>query len=186
MPRVPLLNEATMGEASAELFESLPAKLNIFRVMAHADTTFAPQLALGAAILSRQNLGHRERELLILLVAHLEGGEYEWFQHVPIALGVGVPQTQIDAIQNDGVPAGVFSDREQALLEFGRQVIQSVRVSDEAFTEMKRHFTDGEIVEATLAIGFYMTMARLTEVTQTELDVADGIKAFESLQEAEE
>lgn len=181
MARVTLLSEEAMGAAAKELFSSLPAKLNIFRTMAHAETTFPSQLRLGSAILSRQTLGHLERELLVLLVASLEGGEYEWHQHVPIARAVGISTSQIEAIQSEELTGDIFSDREKSLLAFGRQVVVDVRVQDDVFEHVRQYFTEQEVVEAILAIGFYMTMARLTEVAQTELDAADGVKAFNFL-----
>lgn len=115
------------GEEARSVLEALPAQLNIFRVMAHADTCFAPQLQLGAAILTRQAPGHADRELLILLVARLEGGDYEWHQHCPIALAVGVDQSRIDAIRRLDLGSSHFAERERALLAFGRQVTEDVR-----------------------------------------------------------
>lgn len=184
MARLPLIDpETATGDAAAAL-AATPVKLNIFRMMAHAQTCILPQMMLGGAILAHQALGHRERELLILLIAHLEGGAYEWRQHVPIALGIGVPQAQIDALERTDLTASVFSDSERALLAFGRQVIEDVRVDDSVFAEARRHFSPREIVEAILAVGYYMTMTRLTEVTQTDLDPAAGMSVFNSAQGA--
>ena len=141
-----------------------------------------PQVRLGAAILSDQELSHSNRELLILLVAQLEGGEYEWIQHVPIALGVGVLQQQIDALEAGNLTDAAFGSAEKALLAFGKEVIENVRVANTTFAEVKAHFSDREVVEAILAIGFYMTMARLTEVTETDLDPAAGMAVFDNAQ----
>ena len=68
----------------------------------------------------------------------------------------------------------------QALLAFGREVIENVRVAEPVFAEMRKHFSEQEIVEAILAIGFYMTMARLTEATDVDLDPAAGMTLYES------
>ena len=183
MARLPLIEpEAATGEAKLAL-EAVPAKLNIFKMMAHAETTIAPQLRLGAAILTQQKLGHVERELLILLVAKLEGGEYEWVQHVPIAKGVGATEAQIAAIEALDLTADAFSDAERALLAFGRQTVETVRVEPSVFTAVRAHFSSQEIVEAILAMGFYMTMARLTEATETDLDAAAGMTVFDKAQE---
>ncbi len=49
--------------------------LNIFKMMANADTLIVPVTRLGGAILSRQKLDAKLRELVILQVApHIEGG----------------------------------------------------------------------------------------------------------------
>lgn len=186
MARVPLLTPESAGEEARSILAALPTPLNIFRVMAHADTCFGPQLQLGAAILTRQQLGHAERELLILLVARLEGGEYEWHQHDPIARAVGVDPARIEAIERLELGSDHFSERERALLAFGRQVVEDVRADAAAFAALKRHLSDREIVEAILTLGFYMTMARLTEATETDLDAAEGHRVFEMARSAAE
>ena len=182
MARLPLLNAENTSGDTKKVLEALPVKLNIFRMMAHAETCLVPQIRLGSTILRDQELSHSNRELLILLVAQLEGGEYEWIQHVPIALGVGVSQKQIDALEAENLADATFGYSEKALLAFGKEVIENVRVSGATFAEVKAHFSDREVVEAILAIGFYMTMARLTEATETDLDPAAGMTVFDNAQ----
>ncbi len=180
MARLPLIDPEVMTGDVGKAMASLPVKLNIFRMMAHAETCMIPQMRLGGAILAKQELSHAMREMLILLVAKLEGGEYEWKQHVPIALGVGVPQAQIDALEAGYVAAPAFNDAEQAMLAFATQSIENVRIDQAVFDAAHAHFSDREIVEAILAIGFYMTMARLTEATETDLDPAAGMSVFDN------
>ena len=180
MARLPLIDpEATSGDMRAS-FDRMPIKLNIFRMMAHAQANFIPAMRFANSILHRQKLSHVNRELLILQVAQWEHGAYEWRQHVPIALGVGVAQRQIDCIEQGKYDGVAFSATEQALLAFGREVIENVRVSEPVFAEMRKHFSEQEIVEAILAIGFYMMMARLTEATDVGLDPAAGMTLYES------
>lgn len=180
MSRLPLVDpEQTTGELRAA-FDKMPLKLNIFRMMAHAETCALPLMRLGNAILHRQTLGERPRELLILQVARIEGGTYEWRQHVAIAEGVGVSTGQIEAIEHGRYDDAAFSAAERALLAFGRSVIESVRVDAEVFAEAQRHYSDREIVEAILTVGFYMMMARLTEATETDLDPAVGMTLYAS------
>ena len=180
MARLPLVDpESTDGDIRAS-FDRMPVKLNIFRMMAHAEANMIPTMRLGNSILHRQKLTAGSRELLILQAAHLEGGEYEWRQHVPIALGVGVSQMQIDAVKRSDYGDASFDESEQSLLAFGREVIENVRVPDLVFENVRAHFDEREIVEAIVAIGFYMMMARLTEATQTDLDPAAGMAVFDS------
>jgi len=117
---------------------------------------------------------------LILQVAHIEGGEYEWRQHVPIALGVGVTQPQIDALERGDYVAAAFNEGERALLAFGREVVENVRVGEAVFAGVRKHFSDQEIVESIFTVGCYMMMARLTEATETDLDPAAGMAVFDS------
>jgi alkylhydroperoxidase family enzyme len=157
----------------------MPVKLNIFRMMAHAEANMIPAMRLGNSILHKQKLSTVNRELLILQVAQLEGGAYEWRQHVPIGLGVGVTQRQIDCLERGNYDADAFSEAERALLAFSKQVVENVRVPEAVFAAMRRHFAEQGIVETIFAIGFYMMMARLTEATETDLDPAAGMRLFE-------
>ena len=179
MARLPLIDPAaTSGDMRAS-FDRMPVVLNIFRMMAHAEANFIPAMRFANSILHRQKLSHVNRELLILQVAQWEHGAYEWRQHVPIALGVGVTQKQIDCIEQGKYEDAAFNAAEQALLAFGREVIENVRVAEPVFAAMRKHFSEQEIVESILAIGFYMTMARLTEATDVDLDPAAGMTVFE-------
>jgi len=181
MARLPFIDPATATGEAAEALRKVSNPLNIFRMAANAETLYRPAMRLGGAILSKQELGERERELLILQVANLEGGEYEWNQHDPIAIGVGVPRAQIEALAEGDITSKVFSDAEKALLAFSREVTQNVRVKDATFAAVRDHFSDREIVEAIFTIGFYMMMARLTEATETDIDPPAGMRVVDSL-----
>lgn len=181
MARLPLIDPAAASGDAGKVLQSMPNALNIFRMMANAETMIKPAVKLGGAILSRQELGARERELLILQVANLEGGEYEWNQHDPIAEGVGVPREQIEALAKGNTTSGVFSAAEQALLAFSKEVIENVRVKDETFAAAHEHFSDREMVEIIFTIGFYMMMARLTEATEVDIDPPAGMAVVDSI-----
>ncbi len=179
MARLPLIDpETTSGDIRAS-FDRMPVKLNIFRMMAHAEANMIPAMRLGNSILHKQKLSAVNRELLILQAARLEGGAYEWRQHVPIALGVGCTQAQVDAVERGDYDAAALNESERALLKFGREVVENVRVPEAIFAAARTHFSDQEIVESIVALGFYMMMARVTEATETDLDPAAGMTAYD-------
>ena len=168
------------GEASAFL-ERSGVMLNLFKVLAHAETSISPQMGLGAAILTRQQLPDRSRELLILLVAALAKAPYEWAQHAPIARALGVNEDQINAIRKLDLRTS-FDQADRDLLAFGRQVVVDAQVDDATFARARSSLSDREIVEAILAIGFYMTMCRLLNVAGAPLDTDPdlGLKIFKA------
>ena len=47
------------------------------------------------------------------------------------------------------------------------------------FAVARKHFSDQEIVESIVTLGFYMMMARLTEATETDLDPAAGMQVYD-------
>lgn len=170
MARLSYIDPTTAAPGVREAFGLLPVHLNVFKMMAHAETCFGPFLQLGAAILGQQQLEASLRELMILRVARLSSAEYEWVQHEAIARGVGVTDAQIEAISRGRIEADCFTAIESLVLRFTTEAVERVKVSTATFAEMQRHFSPREIVELLLAIGFYMTVARVTESTETDVE----------------
>ena len=176
MPLIPYADTAALPDAARQAFDALPRKLNIFRIWANAATLFVPGLGFGGAILSKEMLGKDLRELIILAVARLEGGIYEWVQHVPIGKRAGCNDAQIaalEALRFDD--AATFDVRARAMLELVREVVRDVKAGEATVEEAKRHFCPQEIVEIILTAGFYMTMARMTETTRVDVDAPEGV-----------
>lgn len=137
------------------------------QVMMQAPTASRAYRPFIEAIFAQLQLPAYDRELAVLYTVHIERGEYEWVQHVHIASAVmGVPQAQIDAIASDDVASSIFSDKHRALLAFTRQVVQNVRVDDDVFEEMAKHYPMRELVETMFTIGSYMLLARISEVAR--------------------
>ncbi len=181
MARLPYVELESAPDAVRQTLERLPIQLNIFRMMAHAETCFRPLLRLGTAILSEQQLDPRLRELAILRIAQLSGARYEWVQHEPIAKGVGASDAQVAALARGAIDDASFSAVDRLVLRFTTEVVSTVKASDPTFAEMQRHFSPREIVELLLAIGFYMTIARLAETTATDVDMPAGMTVVDSL-----
>lgn len=177
MARLPYVDPENAPAPVREALDALPAQLNIFRVLAHAETCFRPFLRLGQAILTQQELDARLRELAILEVARLTPAEYEWIQHVAIARAVGVRDEQIEALERGDAEADCFSDDERLVLRFTAETLRDAKPSDATFEAAAERFTPREIVELTLAIGYYMAIARVMEVAQVDLDepLADAL-----------
>ena len=157
-----------------EMLGRLPAPASIFNMMAHAETCVKPVMKLGGALLGKLELDAKLRELCLLRAVKLEGGEYEWLQHVPIARDLGCSEAQIAALEDDDDLAHCFDDREKAALQFTREVVVDVRASDETLAQARKHLSDREIVELILMAGFYIMLARLTETLGVETDPPIG------------
>jgi alkylhydroperoxidase family enzyme len=181
MPRIPLVEIESAPHEVQEAFQALPVRLNIFRMMAHAPTSFRPLMRLGQSILAGQQLEPELREYAILMAAHSYGGRYEWIQHVPIAEACGATEEQISAIERRDLAASCFDEKEKTFLAFVDESARNVRCTDETFAAMKKQFNEREIVETILTIGYYQMLARLTECTDTELDEPAGTRVVDSL-----
>ena len=180
MARLPYVDLANASAPVKEAFERLPAQLNIFRMVANAETCFRPFLSLGSAILAQQKLDGLLREHVILRIGHLWKGRYEFHQHVPIAQAFGATDEQIRAHEAGRIDAPCFDARTKAVLAFTTEVVEQGKASDATFQVTSVHLSPREIVELLLAIGFYSTVAMLTETTEIELDEPLGLKVVES------
>jgi len=181
MAYLPYVDPAQATEEVRQTLAQLPLDLNIFRMMAHAQTNFRPLVRLGTSILGQQKLSAKLRELAILRVAQLSPARYEWVQHVPIARAVGASQEQIAAIERDDITASCFDADDRLVLRFTSELVDSAKPSDGLRTELIARFSPQEIVELVLAIGFYMTMARLMETTGVDLEAAAGTTVIDAV-----
>lgn len=173
MARLPYADPQAASPAVREALTALPP-LNIFRMLAHADSAFVPYLRFGGVLLGGLELNPELRELAILLVAARTGAEYEWVQHVGIAKALGIDDEQISAVERDDLQAACLSTDARVMLRFTAEVLQRPRAADETFTALTDHFPARQIIELLLVIGSYQMLARLMTTIDIDLDPAVG------------
>lgn len=181
MARLPYVDLESAPQEIRETIERLPVKLNIFRMMAHAETCVRPLIGLGTSILGRQQLSAKLRELAILRVASLSRAIYEWTQHVPIAIAVGATEAQVKALEAGDAAASCFDEGEKLVLRFTDELVRDVRVSDASFALARDRFSEREIIELVLAVGYYMMIARLLETTAVDLENPAGTRIIDAV-----
>ena len=170
MARLPYVIPEKAPLEVRQTFAQLPTVLNVFKMIANAETTFRPLVRLGSAILAQQKLSPKLRELAILRVANLSGCRYEWLQHVSLAMLMGATRSQVDAIEKGTIHSECFDPVDQIVLEFSSEVIRDVRCSDAMLARIRAHLSPQEIVELVIAIGYYMMIARVCETTGVDIE----------------
>jgi alkylhydroperoxidase family enzyme len=175
MARLPYVDPATAPDPVREALEAVPP-LNVFRMLAHAETVFRPWLRFGGALLGATALDARLRELAILRVSKLTpGAEYEWVQHVPIALAVGCPEEQIEALAAGDTEASCFSDDERLALRFTTEVVRDAAPGEATWNAASARWPARELIELLLVIGQYMGIGRIMATTRIDVDGPLGI-----------
>ena len=177
---LPYVSPESAPEKVREVLKDLPP-LNIFRMVANSETVFRPFLGLGSALLASKTFDHCLRELVILLVGKLSDGTYEWVQHVPIAKSCGATDEQITALEKADLDADCFDAAEKAVLNFSADALQNVKASDATFKEVEKHLSPAQIVELIMILGFYRTVAVLTESTDIDIDGPIGTAVVDAL-----
>lgn len=182
MPRIPFPDLEKSPPDVREMLGRLPAPIGIFNMIAHAQTALKPLMKLGGTFLGKLQLDPLLRELVILHAVNLEGGEYEWVQHVPVVLALGGTQEQVDALREGNEQAACFSEAQKAVLNFTREVVVDVGASKEAVAAARKYLSEREIVEVILVAGFYIMLARVTETLDIPNDPPIGEKLVSQIQ----
>ncbi len=169
MPRIPYPDVSTLPEIMQKMLAGTP--LNVVRIGAHASPPlFEAQGRLGWAIANPDVLEPRLRETVILRVAYLSRSEYELHHHIPLARIAGLTEAELEAISR-----GRFEQLDPLLAAAARftdEVVLHLSPTDETLAALRRVATDQILVNIVLAIGCYMSIARLAAVTGVEPDSA--------------
>lgn len=169
MARIPYPDPDALPDEVRSFFDRIRPKLNIYRMLPHAESSLYGFMKLGNALLFKADLDPVLRELVILRVGYLSAADYEVHQHLVVAAHVGVPAEKIAATE-EGPDAAAFSDLERAVLRFTDEVVTKVKASDTAYDAVAEHLSHRELSELLLTIGFYMMVCRFLENLEVEIE----------------
>lgn len=141
--------------------------LNLYRMLLHSPPVALGWLGFLTAIRQQAELAGRYRELAILRIAVLNGASYEFKQHVPFALAEGLTRAQLDALQAGAAPADL-ADADRAVLAYTDAMTREIRVPDDVFAAVRKHFSERELVELTATVGAYNLVSRFLEAIQID------------------
>jgi 4-carboxymuconolactone decarboxylase len=184
MARIPYVDPAQASERVQRALSNLPP-MNIFRMLALADSAFVPYLRFGQAILTEMDLDPVLRELAILLTAKRTEARYEWIQHELIARQAGATGEQIAAIERDELDADELGAEARAVLAFTDQAIARPRPDDDVFHAVSAVLPQRQIVELLLAVGSYQMLAHAMTALDIDLDEAMGDQVLSGAVEAQ-
>lgn len=142
--------------------------LNLYGMLLHSPPVAEGWLAFLTAIRQKCSLSGRDRELVIMRVAVINGADYEFRSHVPFALKEGFTEAQIEALR-DG-RADAFDSRERDVLAYCESMTREIHVPDAVFQAVRPHFNERELVELTATIAAYNLVSRFLEALQVDHD----------------
>jgi 4-carboxymuconolactone decarboxylase len=111
--------EGTVNRVLSKLEES-GRNLDIIAVMANWASGFRSFVTMSDALLFKGALAPVDREVAVLLTAHLHQLAYEWKEHLPMAREAGVSDDQVKAIAEDrwrNDPDAVFTVEQRMIIE---------------------------------------------------------------------
>ena len=119
-------------------------------------------------------LSLRQRELLILRVAHVRDCEYEWLQHVVVASDLGVTDEEIARVRR-GADADGWEPLEAAMLRAVDELIEHAEVSDATWSSLAAELDTQQLMDLVFAVGAYdlLAMAFRTFGVRVDPDLAE-------------
>ncbi|MFN0146129.1 MAG: carboxymuconolactone decarboxylase family protein [Dehalococcoidia bacterium] len=173
MTRIPMTDRADMPADMLEFWDRLAAGggpvRNIHRTQGNNPEVLRASRTFSNAVWTKGGFDPATRELIILRTARCVGSVYEWQQHVPIGLDVGLTRERVIAL-NAWQNSSVFSPAERATLAYVDAVASPGPVAAELVQGLKAHYPDATIVGITMLAGFYMAIARFMVAMDIDLE----------------
>lgn len=172
MARIPYFEEKdhpALASLVAEIKGVRGGLINIYKLLLHSPPIAETWFEFINAT-RRTKLSGRLRELAIVRIASSMNYTYALQQHVPkIAGSEGVTPAECAALK-DWRASSLFSERERALLAYVDAMLKGPDVPDETFDGLRRHFSDQEVVEASVIVGVYVMHNRVFTALKVDLE----------------
>lgn len=146
----------------------LERPLHIFTTLARNPTLFRRWIAFGGALLDGE-IRPRDRELVILRVAHLTESSYEWAQHVPLALHSGVTRDEVAAVRLP-VREGRWPEPDTSLLQAVDQLLDQGTIDDPTWDAVHGSLGDAGVIEFLMLVGQYQLVALVLRTLRIQIE----------------
>ncbi len=131
---------------------------NIFTTLGQHPRLFRSWLRYSAHLMPFGKLSRRDTELVILRFAWQCRSTYEWHQHVPLALRVGLTPDEVAAVADRPAASGL-TERQRALLAACDELLAARALTDTTWSAVRANLCDREAIELCLLIGHYQGLA---------------------------
>jgi alkylhydroperoxidase family enzyme len=134
--------------------------LHIFVALANIPNLLDPLLTFTREMREGAVIEARLRELAIMTVAVAAGATYEYDHHWNSALEAGVRREQLEQLA-DAETSDAFDEKERAIVRYAREATLSLKVSDDTWSSLRRHFSVRETMDVVMAVAWYNAVARM-------------------------
>jgi alkylhydroperoxidase family enzyme len=163
-PRIAPLAEPCDPDLAMKLEAMMPPgvpPLILFRTLAR-NPRVLEKIRLGN-LLDRGSLARRDRELVILRTTARCGSEYEWGVHVDFfAQRVGLTQPEIAASVDSDPDDPVWSAKDRSTVRLVDELHETSKISDGLWDLLRHHWSEEQLVELVVLVGFYHTISFAT------------------------
>jgi alkylhydroperoxidase family enzyme len=146
-----------------------PSGLNAMGVLAHHPELTAAYNQLIRHALYFSTITPRQRELLVLRVAHLRGSTYEWAQHVYQSGVAGLTPAEVARVRV-GPSDPEWAPLERALLAAADELVADARIGEETYEALSAGLDTRQLMDVVFTVGAYEVFAMAMRTFDVELD----------------
>lgn len=145
---------------------------NLFRTLMHHPDLMEVYLPMGDRVNKAPEIPEKQRELLIMRLAWLYQGKYEWSQHYGKALEAGWKADDLERVKV-GHSAPGWSKSESALLLAADQLVKNAFLEDEVWAALREDYSVQDIMTMMTLVTHYHWVAMTTKTlgVQPQRDV---------------
>jgi alkylhydroperoxidase family enzyme len=111
----------------------------------------------------------RQRELLVLRVAHLRGSAYEWAQHVYQGGVAGLAPDEVARVRT-GPSAPEWAPLDAALLAAADELVADARIGEQTYETLSGELDAQQLMDVVFTVGAYEVFAMALRTFDVELD----------------
>jgi uncharacterized peroxidase-related enzyme len=184
MQRLPKIERHNISGDLEHFYDAVTALLgrvpNFYRTISHAPWLAMLLLPFNAAV-QRQwpgsRMSGRIKELVVIKTSHVNGCRYCYAHNTALGEAAGITHEEIIEISSDDyLDSDTLSEAEKLAVHWAEAVtLNTAAKSDDLFAEMKRVFTDGEIVELTMVSAMFNMINRLNDSLQVPIEMQDEV-----------
>ena len=127
---------------------------------------------LGAQLRFHSSMPNRLNEMAILMTARFWNAQYEWSAHKKNALTAGLNPSVVEAIATGKRPSSMQPD-EEAVYNFGDELLRTREVSDAAFKAAVDRFGERGVVDLTGVMGYYCFVSMMLNIDRYPLPAGE-------------
>lgn len=146
-----------------------PKGLNVLGTLAHHPALTRAFNTFNGHVQFATTLSPRQRELLVLRVAHLRRAVYEWAQHVVLAGDAGISVDEIGRVA-EGPTAPGWSPLERAMLAAVDELVEAATVSDATWVALAAELDEQQLMDLVFTVGAYELLAMAFNAFGVEVD----------------
>ena len=148
---------------------SRPKGLNALGLLAHHPELTTAYHTFNGHVLFASTITPRQRELLVLRVAHLRDAAYEWAQHAVLAGDAGISEDEVARIRA-GATAEGWAPLDAALLAAADELVADARIAESTYATLAAELDVQQLMDVVFTVGAYDLLAMAFRTFDVDLD----------------